>query len=65
MNSTYRALTQAGFNQTTFPRLKDIIFVTEPEAAAIFTAREEKLAMGREYLKVFPSNSINWKLLTL
>lgn len=51
MNSTYRALTQAGFNQTTFPRLKDIIFVTEPEAAAIFTAREEKLAMGREYLK--------------
>ena len=36
-----------------FPRLKDIIFVTEPEAAAIYTARIEKLAMGKEFLKVF------------
>lgn len=34
MNSTYRALTTAGFNRTNFPRLQDVLFITESEAAA-------------------------------
>jgi hypothetical protein len=36
---------KAGFNETNFPKLREIKFVTEPEAAAMFTARyfkEEK-----------------------
>ncbi|CAI6331925.1 unnamed protein product [Periconia digitata] len=52
MNSTFRALTNAGFNQSYFPRLRDVIFVTESEAAAIYTARYLKSQLGREFLKV-------------
>ncbi|KAF2249310.1 hypothetical protein BU26DRAFT_519428 [Trematosphaeria pertusa] len=39
MNSTYRALSKAGFSRTSFPMLQDVVFVTEPEAAAMYTAR--------------------------
>jgi len=52
MNSTYRALRKAGFNQESFPKLKEIIFVTEPEAAAIYSARYLKDTMGQDFLKV-------------
>lgn len=38
-NSTFRAFTRAGFNQELFPNLRDIIIISEPEAAAIYTAR--------------------------
>jgi molecular chaperone DnaK (HSP70) len=38
-NSTYRAVTKAGFNKRNFPRLQDVMFISEPEAAAIYTAR--------------------------
>lgn len=38
-NSTFRALTQAGFNNDTFKELKSMMLVSEPEAAAIYTAR--------------------------
>jgi molecular chaperone DnaK (HSP70) len=38
-NSTFRALTQAGFNSDTFKELKSMMLVSEPEAAAIYTAR--------------------------
>lgn len=51
-NSTYWAVTNAGFNSETFPRLKDIMFVTEPEAAAIYTSRYFKEEMRLEFLKV-------------
>lgn len=44
---------KAGFNEKTFPNLKDIIMVTEPEAAAVYTARHLKKEMGKEFLKVF------------
>jgi hypothetical protein len=53
MNSTYRALTNAGFNQTYFPQLRDVMFVTESEAAAIYTARYLKDREGTEFLRVF------------
>ena len=39
MNKTYRAVTQAGFNSTTFPKLADTMFITEPEAAAVYASR--------------------------
>lgn len=51
MNSTYRALRKVGFNQESFPKLKEIIFVTEPVAAAIYTARYLKDTMGQDFLK--------------
>lgn len=38
-NSTFRALSQAGFNNGTFKQLKRMMLVSEPEAAAIYTAR--------------------------
>ncbi|KAF2201018.1 actin-like ATPase domain-containing protein [Delitschia confertaspora ATCC 74209] len=50
INSTYRALSKAGFNSTTFPKLKEVIFVTEPEAAAIYTARYLRDTQGQEVL---------------
>lgn len=51
-NSTYRAVTKAGFNQSYFPMLREVILVTESEAAAIYTARYLKRSLGKEFLKV-------------
>jgi hypothetical protein len=42
---------RAGFDNATFPNLRDIIMVTEPEAAAVYTARYLKEDTGREFLK--------------
>jgi len=46
-NATYRAITEAGFNRTTFKELRDILLIMEPEAAAVYTARflKEKRAV--------------------
>jgi hypothetical protein len=46
-----RAIRQAGFNEKTFTNLGDMILVTEPEAAALYTARHLK-EEGTEFLKV-------------
>jgi len=43
---------KAGFNNENFPRLNNMILVTEPEAAAIYTARYLKEVMGQDFLKV-------------
>jgi hypothetical protein len=51
-NSTFRALTRAGFNKETFPQLRQILLVTEPEAAAIYTARFLKELNGADFLRV-------------
>lgn len=50
-NSTLRAIRKAGFNETTFPRIESIILVTEPEAAAIYTARHLKEDKEIEFLE--------------
>ncbi|KAJ4365713.1 hypothetical protein N0V83_008333 [Neocucurbitaria cava] len=50
-NSTYRALTKAGFNRANFPRLQDILFITESEAAALYVARYYRDEKGQEFLK--------------
>ncbi|KAI9773911.1 MAG: hypothetical protein M1840_006137 [Geoglossum simile] len=50
-NSTFRALTRAGFNKDTFPQLKDILLISEPEAAAIYTARYLREGDGADFLK--------------
>lgn len=42
----------AGFSEKNFPNLQDIIMVTEPEAAAIYTARYLKSTLGQDFLKV-------------
>jgi hypothetical protein len=53
-NSTIRAIRAAGFNETNFPNLQELIMVTEPEAAAVYTARVLKKDLGGEFLKVSP-----------
>lgn len=42
----------AGFNESNFLKLNDIIMVSEPKAAAIYAARYLKEEMGRDFLKV-------------
>jgi len=51
-NSMFRALTRAGFNQTNFPKLIDMLVVSEPEAAAIYTAKYLKELGGTDFLEV-------------
>ena len=51
-DSTLRAVRNSGFNEKTFPLLKDIIMATEPEAAAVYTARHLKQELGQDFLKV-------------
>jgi hypothetical protein len=58
MNSTYRALTRAGFNQTNFPRLQNVMFITESEAAAHYVARFYRDTRGQEFLKVSAALSV-------
>jgi len=50
-NSTLHAIQKSGFNEKNFPKLSDIIMITEPEAAAIFTARHLKEEKQEEFLK--------------
>lgn len=52
MNSTFRALTKAGFNHAKFPRLEEVMFITEPEAAALYTTRYYRDEKAEEFLKV-------------
>jgi len=52
MNSTYRALMTAGFNRTNFPKLRDVMFITEPEAAAVYTARHYRDELAQTTLRV-------------
>lgn len=51
MNSTFRALTKAGFNKENFPKLEDVMFITEPEAAALYTARHYRDELREEFLR--------------
>ena len=48
-NSTFRAIRGAGFDTSNFPQLRDLMLVSEPEAAAVYTARSER---ERRALKV-------------
>ncbi|KAH6724439.1 hypothetical protein DL95DRAFT_464978 [Leptodontidium sp. 2 PMI_412] len=50
-NSTFRALVEAGFSRDTFPNLREMLLVSEPEAAAIYTARYLKEANGGNFLR--------------
>lgn len=50
-NATFRAIQDAGFNKETYPTLKDMILVTEPEAASYFTTRYFQ-ETGTKVLKV-------------
>jgi len=52
LNSTYRAITGAGFNRANFPRLNDVMFITESEAAARYTVRHYKEEKAVEFLNV-------------
>lgn len=51
MNSTFRALSRAGFNRVNFPKLEDVMFITEPEAAALYTARHYRDEKAEEFLR--------------
>ncbi|KAH6663361.1 hypothetical protein B0J14DRAFT_609302 [Halenospora varia] len=50
-NSTFRALTRAGFSKKNFPELQDMILISEPEAAAIYTARYLTDKYGADFLE--------------
>ena len=46
-------LTKAGFDESQFPRLNEVILVTEPEAAAAYTARYlNEFHRGQDFLRV-------------
>lgn len=47
----------AGFNAENFPRLQNIMFITEPEAAAQYTARHYRDEERNVFLEV-PGQSI-------
>lgn len=47
----FKAISKAGFNTTDLPTLKDIMMVSEPEAAALFTAQDLK-DRGTDFLQV-------------
>ncbi|KAK4504279.1 hypothetical protein PRZ48_005195 [Zasmidium cellare] len=49
-NSMFKAVSKAGFNTKNLPTLKDIIMVSEPEAAALFTAQDLK-DQGTDFLQ--------------
>ncbi|KAL5328743.1 hypothetical protein ACEPPN_002247 [Leptodophora sp. 'Broadleaf-Isolate-01'] len=51
-NSIFRALTKAGLSRENFPLLDEMILVSEPEAAAIYTARYLKEVNGQYLLRV-------------
>ncbi|KAF2473069.1 actin-like ATPase domain-containing protein [Lindgomyces ingoldianus] len=51
MNATYRAATKAGFSERSFPRLQDVLFVTEAEAAAFYAVRYLRDTQGPDFLK--------------
>lgn len=55
LNSTYRAVTTAGFSRVNFPKLNDILFVTESEAAARYTVRHYKEEKASDFLHVSQS----------
>ncbi|KAF4627180.1 hypothetical protein G7Y89_g10974 [Cudoniella acicularis] len=50
-NSTFRALTRAGFNDQSFPELKQVLLISEPEAAALYFARYLKEENGDDFFK--------------
>ena len=52
MNSTYRALIKAGFSQSSFPKLQDVMFITEPEAATVYTVRHYRDELAQTTLQV-------------
>jgi hypothetical protein len=43
---------KAGFNRSNFPKLQDVMFITEPEAAAIYTARHYRDELAQITLQV-------------
>lgn len=47
----FKAISKAGFSSGQLPTLKDIMVVSEPEAAALFTAQDLK-DQGTDFLQV-------------
>jgi hypothetical protein len=62
----YRAIQRAGFSKQYFPRLKDVMCITEGEAAAIYTVRHLKEEQGKdEFLLVRLQLQPSFKDLTI
>ena len=51
-NSTFRAVSSAGFNKARIPNLQDTMMLSEPVAAASYTARCLKEELGKDFLRV-------------
>ena len=61
-NSTFRAIRAAGFNENNFPLLRNYMLVTEPEAAAVYTAhymRQEEAETLKAGLQKFNAGVSN------
>ncbi|KAG0645461.1 hypothetical protein D0Z07_8512 [Hyphodiscus hymeniophilus] len=50
-NSTLRAIASAGLDESSYPSLRNVMVVTEPEAAALFTARSLKEDKNTDFLR--------------
>jgi hypothetical protein len=48
----FRALTRAGLTAKIFPQLEEMLLISEPEAAAVYTARFLREKNGIEFIKV-------------
>ena len=48
----FRALTRAGFTAKIFPQLEEMLLISEPEAAAVYTARFLREKDGIDFIKV-------------
>lgn len=51
---TFRAVSEAGFDQRNFKKLKDVILVTEAEAAAFYTMGTLDDLEGEDAIVVCP-----------
>jgi hypothetical protein len=57
-NRTFRAISKAGFDESNFRRLRDVIMVSEPEAAALYTLKDLREQDGEESINVSLSNRL-------
>lgn len=59
-NRTFRAISKAGFDESNFKRLREVIMVSEPEAAALYTLKDLRTQDGEESINVSLSNRLSF-----
>jgi hypothetical protein len=59
-NLTFQAINKAGFTKNYFKGLKDITFVTEQEAAALYSIKYFMADDNEEFLQVYSRCQMAW-----